>query len=67
MFPKKELTLGHTCGPFWAPIFWAASFEKSKLFWCLGARRLSSFFSEMHNTDAAQAAKAGKRLMRLNG
>ena len=40
--------------------------KKSTLFWCLGARR-SKLFSEMHNADAAQAAKADKRFMRLNG
>ena len=40
--------------------------KKSTLFWCLGARS-SKLFSEMHNADAAQAAKADKRFMRLNG
>ena len=25
-FPNKEVTLGHTRGPIWAPIFWAALF-----------------------------------------
>ena len=56
--------MGHTRGPNCVPIFWAAFFLKIYTFL---VPRSSQFklSSEMHNADAAQAPKAGKRLMRL--